>query len=213
MNIPVLVLSGITSDNPFLPDAEGVDLSAAMGSVQIDFGSSDFVSSAWQKLLPTGTDYAGAAAPYGIDEVQATSSTGSLSRCLVSASESFFDTTTAEDVDSENAGYIFVSAEGGETGNPVTTVDSGDIYFKNLDPYKQYSITLLARRVPSGSLNRVGDYSINGGLTQTIDGNANSTPAEWTDISPDAEGTITLTVAKNGRSGFAYVNWVVINEQ
>ena len=210
MNVPVILLKGVTTDNPFLPLANGIDLSLPMLPVNIALGDNDLSDSEWFSVSTDGTLFSTAESPYPITEVQPTDETNAKSRILFSASASFFENQNQDNgVNHPAAGYIFLGATQG--AGPGTEI--GHLYIKNLDPAKFYNLILMARRDDDGTgPNREADYYVNGGLMQTIDARNNTTENNWSDIQPDSDGVITITINKNGRIGYGYASYIKISE-
>jgi hypothetical protein len=199
-------LAGVTTDNPFLPVLRGVDLSLAMPAVNIDFGGASV--DGWNSVNVTSHAYMSATTPFGVPELQAIDVNGDISRLFVSTSDDFFSSQNNNDsaVNAEDRDYIFVAVSNGSgVGSTV-----GYVYLDNLNPGTSYRIELLARRDGSSS-NCIADYEI-GGSPQTIDASDNTVTNIWDAVYPDSDGRITLTIDKNGRNGFAYLNWIKIQE-
>lgn len=211
MSVPVILLNGVTTDNPFLPLANGIDLSLPMLPVNIALGDNDFSDPAWFSVTTDGSLFNTAPEPYPITEVQANDEAGAKSRILFSASPNFFENQNQDNgTDHPGAGYIFLGES--YSGAPKTTI--GHLYLKNLDPVKKYDVTILARRDddPASYLNRIADYYINGGLMQTVDAKNNTNETVWQSVSPDSDGVITITADKGDREGYGYLNYVKISE-
>lgn len=208
MNVPVILLNGVTSENPFLPRANGIDLSLPMAPVNVAFGDNGLTDPAWYTATTEGSLFLDAPSGYAVIEQQATDENSSLSRLKVSSSADFFQNQDGSAGTAES-GYIFF----GTTNNGEHAITYGEVYLTNLDPTKQYDIAILSRREEqSGSSNRVADFSLNGSQTQTIDASNNTTETVWTDVLPDQNGTITINIDKAGRAGYAYLNYVTIAE-